>query len=218
MKVTFDEITHNKKINSYIANADKTLKVMGYTEHSFLHVLICVGVVERVLKHLDYDKHTIELGKISAYMHDIGNGVNRVGHGITGGTMAFVLLDRLEMDPDDISMIIQAIGHHDEFAAGSMSPVSAALILADKTDVRRSRVRPDTKDKDGIHYRVNYSCTDSEIYLKNNLFMLKLTIDTDICSVLDYFKAFMDRMDLTNEAAKFLGMEFELYINDQKMC
>lgn len=218
MIVTYKTITHNKKINSYIANADKTLKVMGYTEHSFLHVLICVGVVERVLDYLEFDNHTIELGKIAAYMHDIGNGVNRVGHGITGGIMAFQLLDRLEMDPDDISKVIQAIGHHDEFAAGSMSEVCAALILADKTDVRRSRVRPDTADKSGIHYRVNYSCTDSKIYLKNKVFMLKLTIDTDICSVLDYFKAFMERMDLSVDAAKFLGLEFELYINNQKMC
>ena len=218
MKVTYETITHNKKINSYIANADKTLKVMGYTEHSFLHVLICVGVVEKVLDYLKYDKHTIELGKIAAYMHDIGNGVNRVAHGLTGATMAFSLLDRLEMDPDDISKIIQAIGHHDEFAAGSMSEVSAALLLADKTDVRRSRVRTDTVDKTGIHYRVNYSCTDSKIYLKNNIFMLKLTIDTEICSVLDYFKAFMERMDLSVDAARYLGLEFELYINDQKMC
>lgn len=214
-QITFEAIKNNKDINAYISKADLSLEAMGYTDHSFAHVGKCADTVKKILTELNYSEHDIELGQIAAYMHDIGNTINRVDHGQTGAIMAFTILTNLGMDADDIATIIGAIGNHDESAAYPINPITAALILADKTDVRRSRVRnlhPDTND---IHDRVNYAVvkSDLEIDTKNKTITLLLEIDTKISPVMEYFEIFLTRTNLSKRAAAKLGMSFKLIIN-----
>lgn len=212
----FDVIKNNEEINTYIKMADNYLEGIGYTEHSFNHVLRCVKVVEYILQGLGYKEDIIELGKIAAYMHDIGNVVNRQNHAQSGALMAFRILDKLGMPTKDIAMIVTAIGNHDESAAYPVNIISAALILADKTDVRRSRVRKGDIEKD-IHDRVNYATIESHVYLdkKEKKLTLKLTIDTTICSIMEYFEIFLSRMNLCKKAANFFNLTFKLSINEQ---
>ncbi len=213
--MTFQEIRNNEEINAYIESADQYLASIGYTEHSFSHVLRCVAVVEYILKELGYDEHTIEIAKIAAYMHDIGNIVNRDEHAKSGAIMAFRILDKLKMPVKDIASIVSAIGNHDESSAYPVSVISSALILADKTDVRRSRVR---KNNDfSIHHRVNYAVENSRVIVDkdNKELILRLTIDTTICSIMDYFEIFLSRMMLCKKACEFFKLSFRLLINDQ---
>lgn len=216
--ITFEDIRNNEEINLYIQSADDYLKSIGYTEHSFNHVLRCVAVIEYILKTLDYDSHTIELAKIAAYMHDIGNVINRDDHAKSGGIMAFRILDKLGMDTKDIATIISAIGNHDESSAYPVNVVSSALILADKTDVRRSRVRKEISNF-GIHDRVNYAAVNSRVIInkESKTITLKLNIDTTICSIMDYFEIFLSRMMLCKKACEFFALEFKLLINDQSL-
>lgn len=214
-QITFEEIKENQEIKAYVANADLSLEAMGYTDHSFAHVGKCAETVNRILSALNYSQHDIELGQIAAYMHDIGNSINRVDHGQTGAIMAFTILSKLGMDPNDIATIIGAIGNHDESAAYPINPITAALILADKTDVRRSRVRnlhPDTND---IHDRVNYAVVKSELDIDTDLntITLVLEIDTTISPVMEYFEIFLTRTNLSKRAAAKLGLAFKLIIN-----
>lgn len=216
--VTYKDIKNNKEINIYIESADKYLESIGYTEHSFNHVLRCVAVAEYILKTLDYDEHTIELAKIAAYMHDIGNLINRDGHAKTGAVMAFRILDKLKMKQEDIATIISAIGNHDESSAYPVSVVSSALILADKTDVRRTRVRP-KDDTFSIHSRVNYAAKSSRVIIdkEQRTLTLNLSIDTNICSIMDYFEIFLSRMMLCKKACEFFNLTFKLLINEQSL-
>ncbi len=216
--ITFEDVKNNKEIQTYIEEADNYLKDIGYTEHSFKHVLHCVGVVSYILNKLNYDEKTIELAKIAAYMHDIGNVINREDHAKSGALMSFRLLDKMGMDTKDIAMIISAIGNHDESSAYPVNVISSALILADKTDVRRSRVRQGLTDF-SIHDKVNYSVISSLVVLDNDnkTFTLNLTIDTSICSIMDYFEIFLSRMLLCKRAAHFFGLEFKLNINNQTL-
>lgn len=216
--MTFEEIKNNKEINTYIESADRYLESIGYTEHCFSHVSRCVAVSEYILKSLGYDEHTIELAKIAAYMHDIGNVINRDEHAKSGAIMAFRLLDKLGMDYQDIAIIISAIGNHDESSAYPVNVVSSALILADKTDVRRSRVRKNT-NQFGIHDRVNYASKESRVIIdkEKKTLTLKLTVDTTICSIMDYFEIFLSRMMLCKKACEFFSLEFRLLINDQSL-
>lgn len=213
----FKEIRSNPEINSYIESADQYLASIGYTEHSFNHVLRCVAVVEYILKELDYDEHTINLAKIAAYMHDIGNIINREDHAKSGAIMAFRLLDKMGMPSEDIATIISAIGNHDESSAYPVNVVSSALILADKTDVRRTRVRK--VNGTGIHHRVNLAAESSRVIINKSdkTLTLKLTIDTTICSIMDYFEIFLSRMMLCKKACEFFGLTFILLINDQSL-
>lgn len=212
----FDVIKNNQEINTYIKMADNYLEGIGYTEHSFNHVLRCVKVVEYILTSLNYDEKIIELGKIAAYMHDIGNVINRENHAQSGALMAFRILDKLGMETTDIATIITAIGNHDESSAYPVSVISAALILADKTDVRRSRVRKGDIKND-IHDRVNYATIESRVYVDTTCktITLKLTIDTTICSIMEYFEIFLSRMNLCKKAANFFDFAFKLSINEQ---
>ena len=216
--ITFEDVKNNKEIQTYIEEADNYLKDIGYTEHSFKHVLNCVGVVSYILNKLNYDEKTIELAKIAAYMHDIGNVINREDHAKSGALMSFRLLDKMGMDTKDIAMIISAIGNHDESSAYPVNVISSALILADKTDVRRSRVRQGLTDF-SIHDKVNYSVISSLVVLDNDnkTFTLNLTIDTSICSIMDYFEIFLSRMLLCKRAAHFFSLEFKLNINNQTL-
>lgn len=219
MSISYLEITKNEEINTYIRKADESLRALGYTEHSFAHVGKVSSDAEYILKTLGYPEHDIELVKIAAYLHDIGNIVNRIEHSQSGAIMAFRILDRLNMPAKDIATIITAIGNHDEGTGVPVDHVSAALILADKSDVRRSRVRNSDISTFDIHDRVNYSVQSSklEIDSKKKIITLSLIIDTKMSSVMDYFEIFLARMMLCRKAAEKLGLKFSLVINDQPL-
>lgn len=213
--ISFEEIIKNEEIKAYVSKADLSLEAMGYTDHSFGHVGKCADTVKRILTTLNFSQHDIELGQIAAYMHDIGNTINRVDHGQTGALMAFTILTKLGMEPNDIATIITAIGNHDESAAYPINPITAALILADKTDVRRSRVRVFNNLKDDIHDRVNYAVESSELEINSieKTITLKLKLDTKIAPVMEYFEIFLTRTNLSKLAASKLGLTFKLIIN-----
>ena len=217
--ITFDEIRKNEAIRTYIKKADESLLALGFTEHSFAHVTKVTMSVRYILQTLGYSEREVELASIAAYMHDIGNIVNRVAHSQSGAIMAFRILDNLGMDAEDIATIVTAIGNHDEGTGVPLNPISAALILGDKSDVRRTRVRNHDTSSFDIHDRVNYSVTSSELKISEDKkeISLDLAIDTEYSSVTDYFEIFLARMLLCRKAAEILGMKFRLIINGQKL-
>lgn len=217
--MTAETIKSNEQINIYIAQADRALAALGYTEHSFAHVTKVACFARQLLTDLGYDDRLAELAWIAGYMHDIGNVVNRVDHAQSGAVMAFRILDNLGVGAGEISAIISAIGNHDESTAFPVNEVSAALILGDKTDVRRSRVRNSDLATFDIHDRVNYAVENAKTYLneEKNALILELHIDTEISPVMDYFEIFLDRMLLCRKAAEKLRLEFELVINGQRI-
>jgi putative nucleotidyltransferase with HDIG domain len=215
--LTYEEITKNESIKTYIRKADESLTALGYTEHSFAHVTRVANTAGNILATLGYSERDIELAKIAAYLHDIGNLVNRTDHAQSGAVMAFRILDHLGGSPEEIATITTAIGNHDESTAFAVNPIAAALILADKTDVRRSRVRNREATTFDIHDRVNYSVEKSSTKINDEKteITLELTIDTDLCPVMDYFEIFLGRMILCRKAAEKLGLQFRLNINGQ---
>ena len=215
--VTFKDVKNNPDIRAYISKADESLLALGYTEHSFAHVTKVAEAAAEILHTLGHSEHEIELVKIAGYLHDIGNIVNRIDHAQSGAVMAFRLLDRMNMPPEDIATIVTAIGNHDESTAFPVNAVAAALIIADKTDVRRSRVRNRSVAQFDIHDRVNYSVTASDVKIAQDSICLELTIEQEYCSVLEYFEIFLTRMLLCRKAAEALGVEFSLVINGQRM-
>lgn len=217
--ITYEQIKNDKSINTYIEEADRALIAMGFTEHSFAHVTKVANDAAYILTTLGYDERTIEIAKISGYLHDIGNLVNRNGHSLTGAVMAFRILDHMGADPDDLSKIVSAIGNHDEGTGFAVNPYAAALIIADKSDVRRSRVRNHDIENFDIHDRVNYSVEKAELLLDTNkkTITLDLKIDTKISSVMEYFEIFLTRMNMCRKAAKILGLSYELVINGQNV-
>jgi metal-dependent HD superfamily phosphatase/phosphodiesterase len=218
-KITFKDIKHSEEVRTYIKQADISLEAIGYTEHSFAHCTKCAEVAGTLLSDLGYDDHTVELTKIAAFMHDIGNVVNRVDHAQSGAIMAFRILDKMGMAPKDTAMVITAIGNHDEATAYPVNEVAAALIIADKSDVRRSRVRNKATIYSDIHDRVNYAVEKSDLQLDTTAktISLFLTIDTNICSVMEYFEIFMQRMLLCRKAADYFGLKFKLNINNSSL-
>ena len=215
--VTFEDVKNNPDIRAYISKADESLIALGYTEHSFAHVTKVAEAAAEILHTLGHSEHEIELVKIAGYLHDIGNIVNRIDHAQSGAVMAFRLLDRMNMPPEDIATVVTAIGNHDESTAFPVNSVAAALIIADKTDVRRSRVRNRSVAQFDIHDRVNYSVTASDVEIAQDSICLELTIEQEYCSVLEYFEIFLTRMLLCRKAAEALGVEFSLVINGQRM-
>lgn len=217
--VTFEQVKSNPAINTYITKADESLIALGYTEHSFAHVGVVAANSRYILETLGYPEHELELVQIAAYLHDIGNLVNRIDHSLSGAVMAFRLLDELGMPPEDIAQIVTAIGNHDEGTGTPVSPMAAALILADKSDVRRSRVRNQDTTSFDIHDRVNYSVKKSSLKINEDrtLIKLKLSVDTHFGSVMDYFEIFLNRMVLCRKAAEKLGLQFKLIINEQQL-
>lgn len=216
----YNLIRNDEKIKTYINKADESLKLIGYTEHSFAHITKVAEVSSFILKTLEYDDKTIETVKIAAYLHDIGNLVNRIEHAQSGAIMAFKILTDLNVDADVIADVVTAIGNHDEGTANTLNPISAALILGDKSDVRRSRVR-NQNNPDGfdIHDRVNYSVEKAivEINEEKTNIILKLDIDTKYCAVMEYFEIFLERMILCRKAASVLNLTFNLIINGQQI-
>jgi len=217
--ITYQQIRENEEINTYIRQADVSLFELGYTEHGFAHVTHTAEIVKKLLTALGFDPHTVEIAQIAAYLHDIGNVINRVDHSQSGALMAFRLLDRLGMNAADLSSVITAIGNHDEGTSVPVSAMAAALILADKSDVRRSRVRYNENIPYDIHDRVNYSVESSELILGEDrqMLTLSLVIDLSYGSVMDYFEIFLERMQLCQKAAKKLGLTFRLVINGQTL-
>ena len=217
--MTFEEIRRNDAIRTYISQADASLIALGYTEHSFAHVGRVAAFSGYILETLGYPARMVELAKIAGYLHDIGNLVNRVEHSQSGAVMAFRILDNMGFPADEISLIVTAIGNHDEGTGVPVNPLAAALILADKSDVRRSRVRAKDPTQFDIHDRVNYSVTESQLTINEDhtTVNLKLTVDTQFGSVMDYFEIFMGRMLLCRKAAEKLGMQFKLMINNQQL-
>ena len=219
MNVTFEAVKQSQEIQTYITQADASLLALGYTEHSFAHVGRCAKVAGDLLRDLGYDEKTVELCRIAAYMHDIGNVVNRNDHAQTGAVMAFRILDKMGMEPADVAAVITAIGHHDDPTAFPVNAIAAALILADKTDVRRSRVRNRDTINFDIHDRVNYAVERSGLTLdqERRTVTLSLSINTEVCAVMDYFEIFLKRMLLCRKAAEFFGLAFHLDINGQDL-
>lgn len=217
--ITFEKIKNNEDIRTYITKADESLKALGYTEHSFAHVGKVSEDAAYILETLGYDERTVELTRIAGYLHDIGNLVNRVDHSQSGAVMAFRILDNLGMSADEIATIVTAIGNHDEGTGVPVNAVAAALIIADKSDVRRTRVRNSDISSFDIHDRVNYSVEKSSLSISEDKrrATLDLTIDSSISAVMDYFSIFIGRMQMSKHAAKALGLEFSLVINGQEL-
>ncbi|WP_040196872.1 HD domain-containing protein [Candidatus Soleaferrea massiliensis] len=213
--VTFKQVQNHAEIKTYIQKADEALEKQGYTEHSFAHVTKVAETAKDLLIRLGYSEREAELAQIAGFLHDIGNVINRVDHAQSSAVMAFRILDRMKMPPDEVATVIAAIGNHDEETAFAVSPIAAALILADKSDVRRTRVRNRDFATFDIHDRVNYAVEDSRLILDADTrsITLDLKIDTKICSVVDYFEIFLNRMLLCRRAADFLECQFRLNVN-----
>lgn len=213
--VTYKYIKQNPDIMTYIRKADEALAAQGYTEHSFAHVEKAAASAEMILTGLGYPERDIELAKIAAILHDIGNVVNRTDHAQSGAVMAFRLLDNLSMPADEIATIVSAIGNHDESTAQPINAIAAALIIADKTDVRRSRVRNQDLTSFDIHDRVNYAVTKANLYFSDDKtrLILDLNIDTEISSVLEYFEIFLERMLLCKRSAEYFKVRFSMNVN-----
>lgn len=217
--ISFEDIKRDPRVRTYIQKADESLIALGFTEHSFAHVGLVAANSKYILETLGYSEREVELVQMAGYLHDIGNLVNRIDHSQSGAVMAFRLLDRMGMEPEDIAEIVTAIGNHDEGTGKPVSSLAAALILADKSDVRRSRVRNQDTASFDIHDRVNYSVTKAELKINESktLIKLKLHIDTRYGSVMDYFEIFLNRMTLCRKAAETLGLQFKLIINEQQL-
>ena len=204
MSITLEQVKQSEEITSYIRKADESLSALGFTEHSFAHVGLVSAQASAILKTLGYDDRTCELAAIAGWLHDIGNVIR--------------ILDKMGAAPEETATIITAIGNHDEKTAFPVNPVAAALILADKMDVRANRVRPKARAAFDIHDRVNYSVKKHEVTLTDKEICLTLAIDTEVCAVIEYFEIFMDRMLLCRRAAEKLGLHFALVINGQRMA
>ena len=217
--ITYEQVKNNEEINAYIRAADESLSALGYTEHSFAHVGRVAKVAGDLLVRLGYDAHTVELARIAGHMHDIGNLINRIDHSQSGAIMTFRILDHLDMSPADIATVATAIGNHDEGTGVPVNAVAAALILADKCDVRSTRVRNTDITTFDIHDRVNYSGQSAALEINESAteIVLTLTIDTAVSSVMDYFEIFLGRMLLCRKAADKLGLAFRLNVNGQTL-
>jgi len=217
--LTYEQVKNDPAIQTYVKKADESLCAIGYTEHNVAHVTKVAETAAYILRTMGYSEREIELARVAGYMHDIGNLVNRFEHAQTGAVMAFTLLTNMGADPEDIAAVISAIGNHDENHASPTTPVAAALILSDKTDVRRSRVRHMDDIHHDIHDRVNYSVINAvtKINDEKTEIYLALTIDTRYGSVMDYFEIFLSRMILCRKAADLLKLKFRLIINGQQL-
>ena len=217
--VTPEDIFHNEEVRCYIQRGNDCLGAIGYTEHGFAHAKKSSDTAREILAALGYPQRDCELAAIAGYMLDIGNTVYRVDHAHSGALMAFSLLNKLDMPPQEIGLVCSAIGHHDEKTAFPVNPVAAALILSDKSDVRRSRVRKDAVLEADIHDRVNYAVEASQLRIEpeKKLCIFTIEIATEICPVMEYFEIFLERMVLCRKAAQTLGLQFELIINGTRL-
>lgn len=217
--ITLKDVMENAEVQALVEGSQKQLNVLGYTEHSIRHISIVSKRAGEILEKLGYPQERVELAKIAGYLHDIGNCVNRIDHAQSGAILAYNILKDMGMNPEDRTEIMMAIGNHDEGTGTAVSDISAALILADKSDVHRDRVVNTNISTFDIHDRVNYAVTQAKLTLdaENRKVILDIDIDTEICPVLDYFEIFMDRTMMSKYAAKYLKIWFELVINDTRL-
>lgn len=217
--ITFEDIRKNNEFHTYIQKGDELLSVLGFTEHSFVHAGRVANTAVNILSSLGYGEREVELGKIAGYIHDIGNMVNRIDHAQTGAVLAFNILTRMGMHPEEIATIVSSIGNHDEGTGKPVNIVSAALILADKCDVRRSRVRNTDFATFDIHDRVNYAVEHAQVKIddEKRIILLEMKIDVEISSLMEYFEIFLNRMMMCRKAADFLNAKFELVMNGTKL-
>ncbi|AFM01333.1 HD domain-containing protein [Desulfitobacterium dehalogenans ATCC 51507] len=216
--VTIADLKADPIVQGYIEGGNKNLAAIGFTEHGLRHVGLVSSIAYNILEKLGYSERECELAAVAAYLHDIGNVINRAGHAQSGAILAAHILERHAMAPEEIAIVIGAIGNHDESDGNPVSKISAALILADKSDVHRSRIRNQEPATFDIHDRVNYAVEHSflRVYPEDRI-ALEITINTKICPVMDYFEIFLARMLLCRRAAYFLGTQFELKINEVKL-
>ncbi len=219
MKITYQDIIRNKEIEQYIAMGNEVLGKLGFTEHSVKHAAVVADRAAKILEDIGASKKEIELAKIAGYLHDIGNCVNRHDHAHSGAIMAFHILRDLGMPTEDIAVIVSAIGNHDEATGTAVTPVSAAVILADKTDVRSNRVRNKDAAAFDKHDRVNYAVRKASVTTdpKKGVIHLNIKLDEEICSVLDYFEIFTERMLMCRRASEVLGLRFKFTVNGSKV-
>ena len=220
MRTDFKEIRENSEINLLIEQGNRILNELGYTGHSRMHAAKVADTAGKILKELGYGKHKIELARIAGYMHDIGNSINRSDHAHSGAILAYQILKELDMPMKDILTVTTAIGHHDESTGTAVDSVSAALILADKTDVRRNRVQNRIPANFDIHDRVNYAALSSRLNInkEKGIIHMELELDDSICTVMDYFEIFLKRMLMCRRAAECLECKFKLTANGSKLC
>ena len=219
MKICYETVRNSEEIRTYITQADQSLLARGFTEHSFAHVTRCAEFAARILAQLGYGEHDQELARIAGFMHDIGNVVNRHDHALSGATMAFRILDKMGMEPPDVAAVITAIGHHDEATGTAVDVVSAAVILADKTDVRRNRVRNPIIASFDAHDRVNYAALSAtlKVNTEKRVIQMDLELDDAMSTVMDYFEIFLQRMMMCRRAAEVLGLKFKLVANGSRV-
>lgn len=223
MAVTYEQLKNDPQVRAYIEAGNDAMKALGITEHSFPHVCHTAETAAMILLDLGHSEKTAELAKIAGLLHDIGNMLNRKYHAPAGAEVARTILERLGMSYEDIGLVCSAIGNHDEGTGKPVNVISAALIIADKADVRRSRVQETCIEliMSDIHDRVNYAVTRAEIYpIKDGdktFVRLCLDLDSEFTPVLDYFEIFLTRMVMCRRSAAFLGAEFELFINGSKI-
>ncbi len=217
--ITLEDVKNNDEVQALVQGAQKQLDGLGYTEHSLRHVGIVSKRAGDILEVLGYPKERVELARISGYLHDIGNCINRVDHAHSGALLAYNILKELGMNANDRTEIMMAIGNHDEDTGTAVSDISAALILADKSDVHRDRVTNKNIATFDKHDRVNYAVTDARLTMskEERKVTLNIEIDTEICPVIDYFEIFIDRTMMSKYAAKYLNIWFELIINNTKL-
>lgn len=219
--ITYQQILHDQEIKTYIEIGDEVLHAIGFTEHSFSHVRRTARTASHLLEQLHYPARTCELAAIAGYLHDIGNLVNRIDHAESGALIAFQLLQARNMPAAEIALVCSAIEHHDEATAVPVNAVAAAVILADKSDVRRSRARVSVEQIQDIHDRVNFAVEKSDLHFidenESLTILLEITIDTTLCPVMDYFEIFLNRMLLCRRAAEQLAVQFGLIINGNRL-
>lgn len=210
-----EDVKNDKEVNILIDNTERQLTELGYTEHGRRHIGIVSEIAGNILKELGYSEREVELARIAGYLHDIGNAINRMDHAHNGAILSYEILKRMGMSIEDAAEIMMAIGNHDEGSGTAVSAISAALILADKSDVHRSRVRNENMSRFDIHDRVNYAVEEAkmQVDVENKKIYLKLKIDTEICPVIKYFEIFLDRMLMCKRAASYLNVWFHLEIN-----
>ena len=215
----YKKVLENKEVKAFLKKGNENLGILGYTDHSEKHCAIVAKRAGEILEKFGYARHEIELAQTAGALHDIGNAINRKNHGEYGALLANELLQKMGMSLEDRVIIVSAIGHHDESTGGAVDQVSAALILADKTDVRRNRVRTKEKASFDKHDRVNYAVTSATVKLnpEKHVITLDLEIDESICTMYEYFEIFLGRMMMCRQAAEMLGAKFKLLANGSKV-
>lgn len=215
----YQKIRNDQEILALLERGNRDLGVLGYTDHSTAHTVLVADRAANILQRLGYDEHAQQLARVAGFMHDIGNAVNRSRHGEYGAILAYDILKKYDLSLEDRLTVVSAIGNHDESTGGAKDPVSAALILADKSDVRRNRVRTADREKFDIHDRVNYAVTGSTLKVdpEERIISLNLQVDESICSMYEYFDIFLGRMMMCRGAAEMLGAKFRLSVNGGKV-